>query len=129
MTRLPHPSPRDDPEGFARAFLAAVNERLPKWFRRGDVMLKETHLEEHNGDYAVAVIFRVTKAPDVAYGFRFDHVCREATNDLAAAEAAGSETADVLGPTVTVMLANLDELIHAAGASLPRADGADIVWI
>jgi len=129
VTRLTHPSPRDDPEAFARAFLAAVNERLPKWFDRGDVLVKETHLEEAHGDWAVVVLFRVTRSPDVTYGFRWENVCREATNDLSAAEAAGSDTADVLGPTVTVMLANLDELIHATGAALPKSNGDDIVWI
>ena len=91
--------------------------------------VKETHLEELHGDWAVVVLFRVARSPDVTYGVRWENVCREATHDLAAAESAGLETADVLGSTATVMLANLDELIHEAGTSLPKADGADIVWI
>jgi hypothetical protein len=130
MTRLPHPSPRDDPTAFARAFVAAVNERFPKWFPRGDVELKETRLLEMPDDYAVEVIFRVQHVPDATYGFRWEHICREATDDLIAAEDLGYETTDVLNSSVTVMLANLEELIHAAGARLPPASGTDdVVWI
>jgi hypothetical protein len=40
------------------------------------------------------------------------------------------ETTNVLDSGVTVMLANLEELIHGAGARLPRPrEGDDVVWI
>src|SRR5438034_1450401 len=108
VTRLPHPSPRDEPEAFARAFVGAVNERFPKWFPRGDVELKETRLLEMPHDHAVEVIFRVQRQPDTTYGCRWEHVCREATDDLMAAEDMGYEATNVLDPAVTVMLANLE---------------------
>ena len=66
MTTGPHPSPRDEPEAFARAFVAALTERFPAWFGRGDVEMKEARLAELHGDYAAEVIFRWEKAPDVA---------------------------------------------------------------
>jgi hypothetical protein len=130
MTRLPHPSPRDEPTAFAHSFVAAVNDRFPKWFPRGDVELKETRLLEMTDDYAVEVIFRVQNAPDTTYGFRWEHVCREATDELMAAEDMRYETTNVLDSAVTVILANLEELIHGAGARLPRPrEGDDVVWI
>jgi hypothetical protein len=47
-----------------------------------------------------------------------------------AAEDIGYETTDVLDSTVTVMLANLEELIHSAGARLRGRRGTDdVVWI
>jgi hypothetical protein len=99
-------------------------------FPRRDVELKETRLLEMPDDYAVEVIFRVQHVPDATYGFRWEHICREATDDLIAAEDLGYETTDVLNSSVTVMLANLEELIHAAGARLPPASGTDdVVWI
>jgi hypothetical protein len=128
VTWLPHPSPRDDPAAFARSFLAALNARFPNWFPRGDVELKETRLLEMPDDFAVEVIFRVQNVPETTYGFRWEHVCREATDDLMAAEDMGYETTNVLNSTVTMMLANLEELVHGSRLPRPRV-GDDVVWI
>ena len=130
MTRFPHPSPRHEQEAFARAFLAALNDQLPRWLGRDGIEVKETHLVATGGDFTVEILFRSAKRPEAVYGFRWPGVCRAAAQDAAAAEAAGRETGDALTPNVTVALAGLDEVLHGSRNGLPRpAAGADVTWL